>query len=539
MLAANSALKTARRGEPHGRVEGGNSMATITLPPQATAFDTDTTAAAMEERSKYRRHFARFDMFFFLICALVGLDTLGTVANFGPQGFTWMLFLAVFFFLPYGLLTAELGSAFTDEGAPYTWTRMAFGRFVAALNQVPSWLSNPIWLGGTLTATALAAANAFLFPITGVWRYVFAAAFIWFAILSAITSLDVGKWVPTIGGFARMAILALFTATVAIYALVHGVQGFGGGDFVPTYALFIAVIPVLVFNFVGFETPNAAGEELKNPQKDVPVAVARAGIITVLAYGLPVLAILLVLPKSQVTSLAGFLSAMKQVFTVYGSGAGTVLGDIVAVGFIWALATSGTAWIMSADRAQAVAGYDGAAPRFLGRISARFGTPVTTNITTGIVATVFMVLAFAVVGNGTGSLAKYFSVALALAISTTTITYIPMFAAAIVLRYNKYKANHRPYRVPLGNTGMWIAGGLTIAFCVLGTAVTIWPGFGQADPEATLNGLGWGGQRLQYELAEIVPLIIMLGIGVLFYIIAAPTRRKIAVATTATATRQV
>ena len=101
----------------------------------------DVTAANMEERAKFQRHFARFDMLFFLICALVGLDTLGTVASYGAQGFTWMIFIALFFFLPYGLLTAELGSAFTDEGAPYTWTRMAFGRFVAALNQVPSWLS--------------------------------------------------------------------------------------------------------------------------------------------------------------------------------------------------------------------------------------------------------------------------------------------------------------------------------------------------------------------------------------------------------------
>jgi glutamate:GABA antiporter len=516
-------------------------MATATLRPGETSLvDRDVTAAAMEERSKYRRHFARFDMFFFLICALVGLDTLGTVASYGPQGFTWMLVLAVFFFLPYGLLTAELGSAFTDEGAPYTWTRMAFGRFVAALNQVPSWLSNPIWLGGTLTATALLAANNFLFPITGVWRYIFAFAFIWFAILSAITSLDVGKWVPTIGGFARIGILALFTGTVVLYALQHGVHGFGGGEFSPTFAAFILVIPVLVFNFVGFETPNAAGEELKNPQKDVPIAVARAGILTVLAYGLPVLAILLVLPKDQVTNIGGFLNAMKTVFTVYGgsvdakgvatlTGLGAVLGTVVSVGFIWALATSGTAWIMSADRAQAVAGYDGAAPRFLGRISARFGTPVTTNVTTGIIATIFMFLAFAIAGNGSNGLAKYFSVALALAISTTVITYMPMFAAALVLRYNQYKTMHRPYRIPGGNTGMWIAAGLTIAFCVLGTIVTIWPGFGQADPEAVLNSLGWGGQRLQYELAQIVPLLIMVVIGVSFYIIAAPTRRKLAV----------
>src|ERR1700730_952518 len=503
-------------------------MAVSTLAAEIAAGDV--TAAAAEERAKFQRHFARFDLLFFLICALVGLDTLGTVASYGAQGFTWMIFIALFFFLPYGLLTAELGSAFTDEGAPYTWTRMAFGRFVAALNQVPSWLSNPIWLGGSLTITAFAAFTSFVLPLEGVWKYVFAIAFIWFAVVSAILSLNIGKWVPTIGAWARMAILGLFMVTVVIYAAQNGVHGFGAGSFSPTFALFIAVVPVLIFNFVGFETPNAAGEELKNPQKDVPIAVSRAGILTLVCYGLPVLAILLILPSDKVTNLGGFLNAMKTVFTTYGgsvasdgtvtlTGIGQVLGTVVALGFVWALATSGTTWIMRADRAQAVAGYDGAAPRFMGVISARFGTPVVVNFLSGIIATIFMITAFVV----SGSAAKYFSVVLALAISTTTITYIPMFIAATVLRYNKYKDIKRPYRVPLGNIGMWACSILTVGFCLLATISVIYPGFGTSDPEAALDSLGWGGQRLQFEILQIAPLFVMAAIGVAFYLIATPT----------------
>lgn len=510
-------------------------MAVGTLTGQSAPIDA--TAASMEERAKFQRHFARFDMLFFLICALVGLDTLGTVASYGAQGFTWMLFIGIFFFLPYGLLTAELGSAFTDEGAPYTWTRMAFGRFVAALNQVPSWLSNPIWLGGTLSITAVATMTAFVVPLDGPWKYVFSIGFIWFAVMSAILSLNVGKWVPTIGAFARIAILALFIVSVVIYATQHGVHGFGAGSFSPTYALFIAVVPVLIFNFVGFETPNAAGEELKNPQKDVPIAVGRAGVMTLLLYGLPILGILLVLPTSQVTSLGGFLNAMKTVFTIYGgssstdangvvtvtlTGLGLVLGTVVALGFVWALATSGTTWIMSADRAQAVAGYDGAAPRFMGVISRRFGTPVTVNFLSGIIATIFMITAFVV----SGSAQKYFSVVLALAISTTTITYLPMFAGAIVLRYNRYKDMNRPYRVPFGNAGMWVCAVLTVGFCILATIAVIWPGFGTSDPEAALNTLGWGGQRTQFEILQIAPLVVMAIIGVIFYYLGTPTRNK-------------
>jgi amino acid transporter len=222
------------------------------------------------------------------------------------------------------------------------------------------------------------------------------------------------------------------------------------------------------------------------------------------------------------------------VFTVYGgevtksganlSGAGLVLGDIVAVGFVWTLATSAAAWIMAADRGQAVAGYDGAAPRFMGRISERFGTPVVVNILSGLIATVFMVLAFQLTGGDSG---KYFSTVLGLAISTTTITYMPMFLSLIVLRYNRYRDVPRGYRIPFGNAGAWMCSLLTVAFCLLGTASVIWPGFGTSDPASWLPE-GWEGQRLGFTLTQLVPLVVMAGIGVIFYFIAAPTRRSLA-----------
>src|ERR1700750_130682 len=304
-----------------------------------TEFVDFTTAAAVEEKAKLQKHFGRFDMLFFLICTLVGLDTLGAVASNGAQGFTWLIFLAAFFFVPYALLTAELGSTFTEEGGAYIWVKLAFGRMVGAVAAILYWLSNPIWLGGTLTITAVTTFNDFFFNLGGVGKYIFALAFIWIAVWSAILSFSIGKWIPTIGAFVRIVVLAGFTLTVIIYALSHRVPGVGGGDFKPTYAVFIAAVPVLFFNYVGFELPNSAGDEMKDPQRDVPYTVIRAAFGTMALYGVPILAILLVLPTSQVTSLGGFIDAMKTVFTLYGghtaadgtvtlTGVGKVLGDL-------------------------------------------------------------------------------------------------------------------------------------------------------------------------------------------------------------------
>ena len=510
----------------------------------AAAFPPDvietTTAAALEEKAKLRRHFGRFDIFFFLICPIVGLDTLGAVASYQAQAFVWLLFLAVFFFVPYALLTAELGSAFREEGGSYVWTKLSLGRFVAGVNSVLYWLSNPIWLGGALTITALKVFSEFFVDPGHLGSYVFAMAFIWFATWAAILSFGVGKWIPTIGAWGRILLLSTFTLTVVLYAARHGVHGFAAGDFKPTWAVFIAAVPVLFFNFVGFELPNAAGDEMKDAQRDVPITIRRATLVSIIAYGAPILAILVVLPTSQISSLGGFVDAMKTVFTVYGgsvatagdgtvtatlTGAGQVLGSIAAAGFIWALLSSGTTWIMGADRSQAVAAYDGAGPRLLGVFSARWGTPIAVNLLSGLFASLMFVGAFELTS---GDASKYFTAALGLAISTTTISYLSIFPALYLLR-RKHPHVPRPFKVPGGDGVALGISVLTWLWAALATVSLLWPGFASstdpADWDASLPE-GFEGQRLQYEVSQLVPLAVFIGLGVLFYALGTPTRRQ-------------
>jgi amino acid transporter len=499
----------------------------------------ETTRATQVEKSKLQRHFRRFDMFFYLICTVVTIDTIGAVASHGAQGFTWLLFLALFFFLPYALIVAELGSAFPQEGGQYVWTRLAFGRLVSCVNSVIYWVSNPIWVGGSLTIVALATIGEFFTPLTGVSKYVFALAFIWFTIGTAIISLRYGKWVPTLGAWARGAVLGFFTISVIVYAAKHGVHGFGAGGFSPTYAVFIAAVPVLFFNFAGLEVPSAAGEEMTNPRRDVPFAVAWSGIATVLAYGIPILGILIVLPRSQIFGLTGFIDAAKAVFTVYGghvasdgtvtlTGAGKVLGDVIAITFIWAIASAGATWIMGADRSEAMAAADGGGPRLLAYFSKRLGTPIAMNLLSGVVATLLMVLAFTLTG---GNANRYFTAVLGLTISTTTISYLFIFPTLVRLRYT-YPDVERPYRVPGGMAMAWILSVLTTFWALLATVALIWPGFGvnwfgqHANPNDALDALSFSHERLQYELSQIVPLIVLVAVGLVFYLLGRTTREE-------------
>ena len=104
-----------------------------------------------------------------------------------------------------------------------------------------------------------------------------------------------------------MVVLGFFTLTLIIYAIDHGLHGPPLSDLKPTTAVFFALVPLLLFNYVGFELQNGAAEEMDDPQRDVPIAVLRSGIIGVLLYAVPVFGIITVLPPQAITGIGGFM----------------------------------------------------------------------------------------------------------------------------------------------------------------------------------------------------------------------------------------
>lgn len=200
----------------------------------------------------------RVDILAMLLCAIVGLDTLGSVSANGPQGLVWLAVLGLLFFAPYGLLIAELGSAFPDEGGPYVWAKLAFGRFVAGINQVFYWISNPVWLGGSLCIVAITTFETFFHPLPGAWKYVAGAVFLGAAGYVVHASLRIGRWVALAGAAARIVLFGFFVFSLSLYAVRQGIQPQHAGDYAPTFLGLVALAPVIVFNFMGFEVPSGA-----------------------------------------------------------------------------------------------------------------------------------------------------------------------------------------------------------------------------------------------------------------------------------------
>ena len=484
-----------------------------------------TTTFALEEKSKLIKSLRRFDMVFFSVCAFVGLDTLGTVASNGPQGFVWLVVLAIVFVLPYALLMAEVGSTFAEEGGPYEWMKLAWGRFLGGIGAVLYWVTNPLWVGGSLAFISTDAWRSNVFGIGhgSFGDYVFKITFIWISIGVAIASLRYGKWIPNLGAFLRFGTLGFFSITVVVYGAKHGFHGFSGHDAVPSKAVFIGLVPVLLFNYVGFELQNGAAEEMENPQRDVPISVFQSAVLGVFSYVIPILGILLVLPLSKVTGIGGFIDAVTEVFSVYG-GAAHALLVLMTLGFVGSLVTSGAVWMIGSDRVQAVAAYDGAFFPWFGVFNRRFGTPVRVNVMSGIVSTAFCVSAVAFFKSGADST---FQVVLDIAISTTLLSYILMFPAILKLRYSHGDVP-RPYTFPFGKAGVWV-GTVTVTFFVaLGSWVAVFP-----DTIEKVIGVdygsfkeAWGVSRLKFEAYTLGTLGVIVLVAVIGYVAGASTRRS-------------
>lgn len=489
---------------------------------------SQSVVSGATERRKLRKSLGRLDLIFFTVCAVVSLDTIGEIASFGRRGFTWMAIMAIGFAVPYALIMAEMGSAFPQEGGPYEWMRRAWGNLLGGVGGVLYWASNPLWIGGSLAFLATSAWSDHIHTVgTGftVGNILFKLVFIWLAVGVAIASLRFGKLVGNIGSLLRLTLLGFFTITVIIYAAKHGVHGAAAGVAAPKVTDLWLIAPIVVFTFLGFDAATNAGEEMKNPQRDVPFAAVRSVIITILGYGIPIYGIIAVLPASKVSGISGFLDAVGQTFTVYGS-AGHFLSQVMALLFILALVAGGSVWLMASDRALAVSSYSGTFPRFFGQFNERLGTPVRVNVMSGIVCTVFMLVAVGLLSDG-GTAASQFTVVLYLATSTSIFSYLLVFPTLVRLR-TKDPDTPRPFRIPGGIKGAWTAVILTEFFALLGVWTSVFPStlpklFGYSYSFQSSYGVSAG----TFEGLTLGALIAIIVIGVIGYMIGQRENRVI------------
>jgi len=474
--------------------------------------EAQAVAGLVAEKRKLKKSLFRFDMIFFTVCAIVALDTIGQSSSYGAQAILWLVVSAATFLIPYGLITAELGAAFPTEGATYDWVRLAYGHFAGAVVSVLYWLSNPIWLGGTLTATTIAAMDALWgssFTGNQGAETVIGFLFIWGAVTMNILSLRYMKWVPNLGAILRLVLLGFFAILVVISGAQHGFHGSLAGFFPTDATVLIGVIGVIVFQWIGFELQTNASEEMENPQRDIPRAVYASGIIVFVGYAIPIVGVILILSSDQLSNVSGFVAAYQFASSSVFGGSAPFFNHAAAVAMVFVLLSSGTTWLMGSDRLMAIGALAGSGPRQLGYFSERFGTPIVVNVLSGIIATLFMFVTFFVTGGGLGG---YFAAVIGLVISTTTFSYILIFPALITLR-NKYPNQPRPFVVPGGNAGAWVCVILSMFWVIGATVFALWPNLFTGKWLDDVSGVS----RAQFEIYTFATIAFLILVAIVFW----------------------
>lgn len=492
--------------------------------PARTTSSTETTQLAQEQVQLLHRTLSRLDIVLMTVSAVVGLEMLGSVSTYGGQTFTWLLVLLIFFLMPYALIFAEVGSTFVGEGGIYLWVRDAFGRPAAAVASALTWITQPVWVGGSMSfLCAEAARNGLVhFPEGGVGDYAFKLGFIWVTVFAAIMSLRKAKWIPTVGAVFKVLFLVLFIGSAVVYAFEHGLQHFTLASMSPTLEGFLGITPLLLFAFLGFESSSSASGEMVDAQRDVALGVLRSAASAALLYVVPVLTILLTVPDEQIDGLSGLMTAASTVFQAWGGGHDAVFA-VATIMFVLANTGQGAAWMILSDRMQAITAADGSFfGGFFGYFHKTLGTPIRVNLMSATVSTVFMLAAMQL----SGTAGDAFSVVLNVSVSTYLFSYLLIIPAAAVLR-RKFAEVHRPFKVPGGD-------GVFVGLCVLCTAWVALGSWVAIVPGTLEHAFGidydfvdsWGVPFGQFEALTLGTLAFIVMLSLVGYVLGAPIRRK-------------
>ena len=69
-----------------------------------------------------KNQFRLADVILSVICVVFVAEAAAPVASIGNSQYFWWIFMILAFLLPYGLIAAELGTAYAGDGGLYDWT---------------------------------------------------------------------------------------------------------------------------------------------------------------------------------------------------------------------------------------------------------------------------------------------------------------------------------------------------------------------------------------------------------------------------------
>jgi amino acid transporter len=294
-----------------------------------------------------------------------GLESM--VPTSGP-GMTLLYHLVIPFFwcIPVSLVSAELTTAMPVEGGFYRWTRAAFGDFWGFLAGWWNW-SASFLLGGSY-AVLFADYLAVYFPQVTGWKHWLVS----FALIALITWVNI-RGIQMVGKAATTFEIFIFIPVIAM--IVLGLVKWHHNPFVPFVPpdrplsqVFGVGLALGLWLYSGYEQLSTVAEEVENPQRTYPRALALVVPLSIAAYFLPTLAALASVDHWQNWKDGYFSTAAQQI-------GGPWLGSLMTIAAMVSTMALLNSTVLTTTRMPFALAEDGYLPRFLTAKHPRYGTP--------------------------------------------------------------------------------------------------------------------------------------------------------------------
>ena len=423
------------------------------------------------------KKFSLWQVILSVICVVFTIEAAAPASAMGNVQFFWWVFLIITFLLPYGLVVAELGTAFDSEGGLYDWVRLGLGDKWGARCSWCYWVNFPLWV----------ASIACMFPsiINAVWgieftlgaKLIVELAFVWGVTIMATHPVAESDWVMDGGAVIKVAITLVVGGVGIWFAMNHGfANDMSPSTFVPDLGdtNSLTYLSIILFNFMGFEVVATFASTMKNPSRDIPKAVIAGGIAIAAIYIVCGIGISAAVPTSQLSLDSGIVDAVAAMV-----GVSSPLTMVVGVAFLVTLFANMICWSFGVNSVASYAARHGNMPRPFALLSKKTGMPNGSALINGCLASAVLLLQ---VPLGEGSDA--FWVLFSMNVVFLLMSYIPMFPAFWRLR--KYDGRPRVFRAPLEGKALAVALTIPVVELVLSIVATIVPLNGSATEMAKL-----------------------------------------------------
>jgi glutamate:GABA antiporter len=386
-----------------------------------------------------RRVLGRRDLILLFVVAVFNLNVLPSIAaNGGVTIWLWIISLTLFFW-PQGIAVIELAHRYPGEGGVYLWAKEVFGDFHGFLSGWCYWTNNMMYVP-TIMLYFVGVSVFVLGPghesLADNKLFALSASLILLGILVVlnIVGLGVGKWINNLGGIGTGVAAALLIGLGILVWTRFGTTVTAADFRIPANPRFLLnSFGVICFGLVGLELASVMGDEIENPEKTLPGAVAWGGVLSGLLYIGATLTLLVAVSKESISVLQGIVQAVSHMASRVG-----VSWVVAPFAFLLSLSIAGigSAWLGGSARIPFVAGLDSYMPAWLGKIHPRYATPYAALIVHALVSLILVVINFTFTGAG---VQETFQKLLSLAVVLQLIPFLYMFAALLkIARANPF-----------------------------------------------------------------------------------------------------